>query len=197
MDRQQEKNFILYKGREIRLIGISGKIGSGKTSLANYLCKKYQSLMKVSFAENLRRMVAILVNIDVEQTRSASDKAVVLPGWGCTVGDLLQRFGTEVGRTIHPDAWVLSLLAGYKEGESFWVSDDCRFINEVNGIKERGGLLIRLNGDPGKVYEEAGKVRNLNHASETALDEYDGFDVVINTENYLNEMDKLFEDIFL
>jgi len=190
------KNFILYKGREIRLIGISGKIGTGKTTLANYLCKRYPSLTRVSFAENLRRMIAILVNVDIEKTRSANDKAVMLPGWGCSVGDLLQRFGTEVGRMIHPHAWVLSLFAGYKEGESFWVSDDTRFINECEGIKERGGLLIRLNGDPGKMYEEAGKVRNLNHASETALDEYDGFDVVINTEDYLNDMDKLFDAIF-
>jgi len=196
MTTQESKNCIIYKGREIRLIGISGKIGSGKTTLANYLCNRYpESLKKVSFDENLRRMVAILVNVDVEKTRSANDKASVILGWDCTVGELLQLFGTEMGRSIHSDAWVLSLFSTFVEGESFWVSDDVRFVNECQGIKERGGLLIRLNGDPGKVYAEAGKVRNLSHASETALDEYTDFDVVINTEDFGN-MDALFDAIF-
>lgn len=189
-------SFILYKGRKIRLIGISGKIGAGKTTLANHLCNRYPfTLKRVSFAENLRRMVAILIHIDVEKTRSTHDKAVKPPGWDCTVGDLLQRFGTEVGRQIHADAWVLSLFAGFDES-SFWVSDDVRFKNEAKGIKERGGLLIRLNGDPGKVYEEAGKVRNLNHVSETELDDYDGFDVILNAEEYRNNVEGLYNAIF-
>jgi hypothetical protein len=200
-----------YKGRPIRLIGISGKIGSGKTTLATYLQQRVADqqhargddsnnnaipLKKVSFAENLRRMVALMLNIDVEQTRSAEDKAVRPEGWGLTVGELLQKMGTEVARHICPDAWVLSLFACFDPEQSFWICDDVRFPNEADKIKAMGGLLIRLEGDPGGVRAELGKTRDLSHASETALDDYQGFDVVLNTEDYLGNLDALYEAIF-
>lgn len=44
-----------------KIIGISGKIGSGKTTLSNYLKEKYPNLQSRSFAENLRHIVSILI----------------------------------------------------------------------------------------------------------------------------------------
>jgi len=208
---ESNSNDIVYptfQGRPIRLIGLSGKIGAGKTTLANYMCQRFGGgddegrLKKVSFAENLRRMVALWVGIDIERTRSAEDKAQLLPpGWGpMTVGELLQKFGTEVGREIHPDCWVLSLFnpSLYNPERSFWICDDMRFVNEAEGIKARGGLLVRLEGDPGRVRAEAGLTRNLAHASETGLDDYEGFDIVLNTdsEDYFNNVEALYNAIF-
>ena len=185
-----------YQGKEIFLIGISGKISSGKTTLAREILKRHPNFQTASFAENLRRMVSILIGIPVEKTRSIVDKAVHLDKWGLTVGDLLQRFGTEVGREIHPDAWVLSSFANFSPGIDRRIYDDVRFENEANAIKEHGGLMIRLEGDPGKCYEEASKSRNMQHASETALDNYEGFDLVINTDNYVDAVEALYRFIF-
>lgn len=49
-----------------------------------------------------------------------------------------------------------------------------------------GGFLIRLEGDPGKIRENS--TQNLNHASEIALDNYTNFDIIINTEKYINNI---------
>jgi hypothetical protein len=53
--------------------------------------------------------------------------------------------------------------------------------------------LIRLNGDPSG--ERARSTRNLEHPSETALDNYPHFDVIIDTELYVNQWDEMFEEI--
>lgn len=84
---------------------------------------------------------------------------------------LMQLIGTECGREIiHPDIWVNSLFADYKiyyvdpiskkhfydindmKSESDielwepdWIISDVRFPNEVKVIKEKKGLLIRIN----------------------------------------------------
>ena len=80
---------------------------------------------------------------------------------------LLQLLGTEAGRhIIHPNIWVNALFADYvcndcgqKEcptdeedtgqmiHRSFpnWIITDVRFPNEAQAIKDRGGIVIRVN----------------------------------------------------
>ena len=57
-----------------RIIGLSGKIGSGKTTLSTYLQNKFNDLEPQSFAENLRKMTAIFIGRPIEQLRSTTDK---------------------------------------------------------------------------------------------------------------------------
>ena len=73
---------------------------------------------------------------------------------------LLQLLGTECGRDIiHPNIWVNALFADYKlskplglEGHDWsegnlpkWIITDVRFPNEAQAIKDRGGIVIRVN----------------------------------------------------
>ena len=86
---------------------------------------------------------------------------------------LLQLLGTECGRQIiHPNIWVNALMNEYKpfikdypqltnsagkeliEGENYrmgkailpnWIITDVRFPNEVKDIKDRDGIVIRIN----------------------------------------------------
>jgi len=90
-----------------------------------------------------------------------------------------QKVGTEAIRNnIHNDAWVLSLFGTYKEVQDFWIITDVRFRNEANIIKERGGIIIRLNGDP--LNSKSGDNRNMVHQSEIDLDDYNDFDYIYN-----------------
>jgi hypothetical protein len=82
---------------------------------------------------------------------------------------LLQLMGTECGRQIlHPNIWVNALFADYKTIANFklrnykllnnlktsendvtqeypnWIITDVRFPNEAQAIKDRGGIVIRL-----------------------------------------------------
>ena len=177
---------------DVPIIGISGKLGSGKTKLALYLRSLYEVLEPRSFAEILRQMTALFINRPIERLRSLDDKNTETC-MDMTVGVMLQKLGTEVGRQIHPDAWVRSLAQHYKPGVSRWIIDDVRFPNEADWIKAQGGVVIRLEGDPGCV--RATTSRDTNHPSETALDDYTGFNAVINTENFVFDMEGMLRAI--
>jgi len=110
---------------------------------------------------------------------------------------LLQLLGTQCGREIiHPEIWINALFADYKviDGRTFqdpddsninypnWLISDVRFPNEVDAIKQRDGKVIRVNRINHKQYVEyEGKMVEAFdvHPSETSLDNYDGFDYVI------------------
>jgi hypothetical protein len=175
-----------------RLIGISGKIGSGKTSLARDLQSRQPSLEKHSFADKLRDVLCCVSGIAPSETRSAEQKNAVPDHWGKSVGTLLQDIGESMRQGVHADTWVLALFSRWSSDQR-WVIDDLRHVNEAEGIRARGGLLIRLNGDPSG--ERARSTRNLEHPSETALDNYPHFDVIIDTELYVNQWDEMFEEI--
>ena len=59
---------------EIKIIGISGKIGSGKTTLQKALMEKYHWYQKKSFAENVRKNVNLITGIDIENMRTTEQK---------------------------------------------------------------------------------------------------------------------------
>jgi hypothetical protein len=164
------------------VIGISGKIGSGKDAFADlfitHVKYKYGILFEnKKFAYNLKKIVSILTGASMEEVLSREGKLKYLPEWGMTIGEMQQLVGTEAIRNnIHNNAWVLSLFGTYKADEDFWIVTDVRFKNEAKIIKEKGGILIRLEGDPNN--SRAGDDRNMSHQSEIDLDDYVGFDYV-------------------
>lgn len=101
---------------------------------------------------------------------------------------ILQILGTQVGRFIHTDIWVNATIRDYKQeviGQDIdpvigkydiyssypdWVITDVRFENEAKAIKDKNGILIRLRRN-----EDV----KSDHISETALDDYDSFDHII------------------
>lgn len=73
---------------------------------------------------------------------------------------MLQLVGTECGRNIiHPNCWVNALFSEYVARDyrtwqdpddsnikyPDWIITDVRFPNEVKAIKDRGGIVIRVN----------------------------------------------------
>lgn len=111
---------------------------------------------------------------------------------------LLQLLGTECGRNIiHPNIWVNALMQEYKsytvKGNNLngseqeaevdcpdWIITDVRFPNEAQAIKDRGGIIIRV--------ERPDLDNNKSqHQSETALDNWE-FDHVINNNGTMNNL---------
>jgi hypothetical protein len=110
------------------------------------------------------------------------DKNVYLPTWGKTVGECLQLIGTELFRVhFDKDTWVKSLFSTYGDAclkrDNILIIPDVRFPNEADLILEKGGILIRLEGDPTNT--RLNSSRDLNHISETALDDYKNFTKII------------------
>lgn len=127
-----------------------------------------------------------------------------------TVRSFLQQLGTEAIRNhIHINAWVNALFADYKyiaikqidnldNGEIYpnWIITDVRFPNELEAVKEKDGITIRVNRDEicslcngvGCTHCFNGKVQNQsNHLSETALDNAE-FDYTIENNGTIEEL---------
>lgn len=101
-----------------------------------------------------------------------------------TPRELLQIIGTECIRDkVHPNAWVNALFADYKGQQQYiagtpetkyptyieypnWIITDMRFPNELEAVKSREGITIRVNRNrPGIIPSESDF-----HPSETSLD---------------------------
>ncbi len=105
--------------------------------------------------------------------------------WNKTIGECLQTIGTELFRDrFDSDTWVKSLLyataPGCIEKNHIMLIPDVRFPNEADAILERGGIVVRLEGDPLGIRKKS--KRDLNHISETALDNYTKFTKLIKNE---------------
>ena len=117
---------------------------------------------------------------------------------------LLQLLGTECARQIiHPQIWVNSLMSEYKEynyansinGTSEvkklykypnFIITDMRFPNELKVVKDREGISIRINRNmylPG-----GGELGYKEHESETALDNYDDWDYIIDNNGTIDDL---------
>lgn len=134
----------------MKLIGITGKAGSGKTTAANFLSEKRYYVM--SFATPLKLMSEYI--LDSFDMFPVVNKNEIIPGLNCTVRHLYQTLGTEWGRQcIHPDLWVLCAkhsidrVTDFRKFKVLYdgiVFDDVRFSNEADFIRKEGGKIIHL-----------------------------------------------------
>lgn len=160
----------------IKLIGLSGYAGSGKDTVAEML-EGYQIK---KFAGKLKKIAALMLNTPEPIFEMPEYKAEYLPDWGMTVREFLQKLGTDAVRdNLHTDAWVKALFADYHPARSRWVITDVRFPNEAAAIKDRGGVVVRIN---------RGEAVNA-HPSETALDDWE-FDCIIDNTGTLEDLRK-------
>jgi hypothetical protein len=111
------------------LIGISGRIGSGKDTVGliiQHLLRNQTDWKIKKFAGKLKDVASLLTGIPAEQFEDQEFKSTALgEKWsyyedGCsndmTVRLFLQKLGTEAIRNgLHTNAWVNALFADYKD----------------------------------------------------------------------------------
>lgn len=165
----------------MEIIGLSGYARSGKDEAAKVLVEEF-GFTRVAFADKLRDVLYALnpyLGYKDLSGQGYTDKrhyyvqdAIDEYGWdgykesawGPEIRRLLQRLGTEAGRqTLWDSIWVDAALTGHSEDAKLVVTD-CRFPNEAQAIKDRGGEIWRI--------KRTGIGPANSHASETSLDDW-------------------------
>ena len=94
----------------------------------------------------------------------------------CTGREVQQVVGTDIVRSICNDGWVNDTFRKIeRENVRNAILVDTRFPNEVVGTQERKGIVIRLTRCPFKDEDL--------HSSEFALDNYQGFDGILDNKD--------------
>ena len=143
-------------------VGIIGKMGSGKTTAANFLVEKH-GFVKMSLADPVRQITKEIFGIE-----SKTDPRY---------RRIMQKIGTDWFRSEDPDVWVRYLLKRVEQETRPVVVDDVRFPNEVITLNRCGWKLVYLDC-PYEVRKKRCLQRDgqfdestLEHPSETGVDE--------------------------
>jgi len=152
----------------IKLIGFTGKAGSGKTTAAKFLVEG-RNFRVIKFAEPIKAMLRA-IGLEWRELEGDLKEAPCPILGGKTPRFAMQTLGTEWGRqTIYQDIWVEAWAALVKKaldsGESI-VCDDVRFPNEVATIKSLGGKII-------DIVNPRAQDNVYAHVSETEILDYD------------------------
>lgn len=160
------------------LIALSGYSRVGKDTAAVPLVA--DGWERKSFAEPLRGMCRdsgarlpdgrLWAQVCDELGYEAAKDAV--PGFR----DVLVDMGQAARRHLGADVWVRPVVRCVGPGRRIVVTD-CRFPNEADAIRDRGGLVVRIN-KPG--VGPALRPDGTPQVSDVALDDYDFDHVIVN-----------------
>ena len=186
-------NYNCYRVNYKMIIGISGKMGCGKDYVCNNLIIPLlknldKSHLQLAFADQIK------INAMTKSNMSFDD---IYTNKTTHSRKLLQREGTELGRNVYgKDIWIKYLdnwISLYKyRGIDNFICTDVRFLNEMEYIKQKGGIIIRIiskTRNLQRLKSESNGDKNImsmlqEHPSECDLDNVpdNSFDIVIQNE---------------
>ena len=183
-----------------------GIIGLSNNTLEHFtesplLSENLSKWKVVKFADKLKDVVCLLTGctrVDLEDHEFKSNRVFRFENkWYGSVREFLQYFGTDlIRKNLGDNIWVYATFVDYKPRKlseynpSKWIISDVRFPNEVEAIKDRNGIVIRIN-------RNNSLFKSVVHESETALDDYDNFDYVINNDGSIGELVEKIKEILI
>lgn len=196
-------------------IAISGKIGSGKTTVAEYIRDTYGYEI-VSLASPLKKLAsfkgeasitingnAIIDSMFAREGERIAGKYIYQTMMERFVEELdsdqkprvfLQSLG-EAFRNIDEDCWVNYLLKRCTSGVHTYVCDDLRYTNEKRVLEAARWTTVRMDASPDVRIKRRHITDSIDkHPSEISLDD-DVFDYYITNIGSINHLYYKIEDI--
>lgn len=171
-----------------RLIGIHGRAGSGKTTVAEMI----PGATVIQLADPIYAMLECCLGVHEKWLRRPAMKAREIPWIGKSPRQLLQTLGTEWGRRmVCDDFWIkilgFRIMALQRSGASVIAVADVRFENEAEFLRSVGGEIWHILR-PGTDQPNA-------HVSEAGIAIRDG-DHVIDNNGTLDDLKAQVETAF-
>ena len=131
------------------LIAITGKLESGKSTLAKEIQKHHKEggVLMMAFAKPLKDMCNTYFGFSYKDLYTPEGKKRYSERWSMTTREFMQRLGQGLREAICPDVWVKLLKTDIlikKDIYNVIIVDDARMPNELEMIHELGGIVIRV-----------------------------------------------------
>lgn len=143
-----------------------------------------------SFAEKLKGMASILCDTEYDKYENEEFKESIDELTNMSNRQVLQRIGETMRNIFGEDIWIKSLFnkfdSKFEKGGHIIITD-VRYKNEADYIKNKGGILIRINRNTRY---------NDNHISEIDLDDYEKFDYIVDNNGTINQLIDKIVDIY-
>ena len=159
------------------IIGLTGKARSGKTTMADYLCKEH-GFIKINFKDalvqemkenfpDLLKEIGYTVDMFNQYATGIGESTPVSELFDTKpplMRALMQNYGTDVRRKDDDKYWVQKWAdkVGRTVEETNVVVDDCRFLNEADAVKLMGGEIVKV--------KRTDIIDTGNHQSEIEMD---------------------------
>lgn len=186
------------------IIGITGKLGTGKDYITNHIIKPtLKSLgleyIHIAFADTIKIHVMATHNIPFEECYIQKTDQT---------RKLLQTVGTSQ-REINPNIWINHVKAWIDIQESRGVKaiilSDCRFLNEYEFIQNKGGIIIQViapNRNHERLLQESNGDMDIyrsisTHISETDLEAIQPDMTIHNDTNDIMNIETIQQELIL
>lgn len=174
-----------------KIVAFAGRKQSGKTTCSEFVAKYFNGAIEpfnaakiYNFADSLKKDICMnILGLTYEQCYGDDNNKneytdIVWDNKRLTAREVMQFVGTDIFRKMKNDVWAGATINKIqKEQPKLAIIADCRFPNEVESVRNVGGIVIKLTRNP----------YNSDHESEIALDENvyatSNFDLVIYNDN--------------
>lgn len=135
------------------LIGLAGKAGVGKNTVANVFCDLADvPYAQLSIAQNIKFLISDLFDIsldDIEFMKNVSDSGhFIVLGRAWSMRRMLQEFGLSMRKNFGEDFWIDQVIPkSFRHDDTLFVVTDVRYQNEVDRIQQVGGKVVFVQGD--------------------------------------------------